>query len=341
MTEPLLSVQDLRTYFRTDRGLVRAVDGVSFALAQGVTLGLVGESGCGKTILCRTLMGLLPPSAWIPESASVRFNGHDLRRMTDKELRKVRGKEVAMIFQDPMTSLNPVMTVGAQISESLMLHLGFTKGDARNRSIELLRAVGIPSPERRVDEYPHQLSGGIRQRVAIAIALACEPKLLIADEPTTALDVTVQSGILDLLQREQSERDMSMILITHDLGVVAGRTEEIAVMYAGRMVERAATAELFHDTRMPYTRALIESIPKLDQSAHTRLRTIPGQPPDLINPPLGCRFAARCERAVDRCEQSSPELAATEPAEHLFACWYPMDGPAATEPADMGMENKA
>ncbi len=230
---PLLQVENLHTHFLTKRGLVRAVDGVSFNLKQGMTLGLVGESGCGKTILCRTLMALLPPSAKISDNARILFNGHDLRHLDEKSLRAIRGREVAMIFQDPMTSLNPVMKVGAQISETLIHHLGTSKQEARERGIKLLRAVGISAPERRIDEYPHQLSGGIRQRVAIAIALACEPKLLIADEPTTALDVTVQSGILDLLQEQQRERDMSMILITHDLGVVAGRTDEIAVMYAG------------------------------------------------------------------------------------------------------------
>jgi len=321
---PLLAVERLQTHFQTDRGLVRAVDGVDFTLEQGVTLGLVGESGCGKTILCRTLMGLLPPSAKIPDDAVVRFDGNDLRKLNEKALREIRGKDIAMIFQDPMTSLNPVMTVGAQISESLRLHLGYSKRDAHARSVELLRAVGIPAPQRRVDEYPHQLSGGIRQRVAIAIALACEPKLLIADEPTTALDVTVQSGILDLLQREQGERNMSMILITHDLGVVAGRTDEIAVMYAGKMVERASTRDVFHDTRMPYTRALIDSIPVLDQPAHTRLSTIPGQPPNLIYPPAGCRFAPRCNRVQERCRSEEPALSATVPSHHLFACWHPV-----------------
>jgi peptide/nickel transport system ATP-binding protein len=329
-TPPILDVRGLYTHFQTDAGLVRAVDGVTFALEQGVTLGLVGESGCGKTILCRTLMGLLPRSAKIPDTAQVFFNGTDLRTLAEKALCKVRGKDVAMIFQDPLTSLNPVMTVGAQIGESLRLHLGMSKRAARGRSIELLQAVGIAAPQRRVDEYPHQLSGGIRQRVAIAIALACEPKLLIADEPTTALDVTVQSGILDLLQREQRERNMSMILITHDLGVVAGRTDEIAVMYAGKIVERAPTRDIFADTRMPYTRALIDSIPRVDGPVHARLSTIAGQPPNLITPPPGCRFAPRCNRTQHRCSCEEPSLAATEPAHHSVACWYPMNTPAPT-----------
>ena len=317
-------MENLHTHFLTERGLVRAVDGVSFNLKQGVTLGLVGESGCGKTILCRTLMALLPPSAKISNNARILFNGHDLRHLDEKSLRAIRGKEVAMIFQDPMTSLNPVMKVGAQISETLIHHLGTSKQEARERGIKLLHAVGISAPERRIDEYPHQLSGGIRQRVAIAIALACEPKLLIADEPTTALDVTVQSGILDLLQEQQRERDMSMILITHDLGVVAGRTDEIAVMYAGKMVERSSTKKLFANMRMPYTQALMESIPHLDLAAHTRLKTISGQPPNLIYPPPGCRFAPRCSRAEDKCREEEPVLDSDSSVDHNFACWNPV-----------------
>ncbi len=326
---PLLQVENLHTHFRTDRGLVRAVDGVSFTLEQGVTLGLVGESGCGKTILCRTLMGLLPASAKISDKASIMFNGRDLRGLSEKQLRGVRGREVAMIFQDPMTSLNPVMKVGAQIAETLVHHLNMSKREARERGVELLRAVGISGPERRIDQYPHQLSGGIRQRVAIAIALACEPKLLIADEPTTALDVTVQSGILDLLRAQQRERNMSMILITHDLGVVAGRTDEIAVMYAGKMVERSSTKALFSNTRMPYTQALMASIPRLDHPTHTRLQTISGQPPNLIYPPPGCRFAPRCTRAEERCQKDEPVLVSDGAPDHTFACWRPVGMPAA------------
>ncbi len=327
--DPLLQVEDLHTHFMTERGLVRAVDGVSFTLGQGVTLGLVGESGCGKTILCRTLMGLLPQSARISDSARILFNGRDLRSLSEKQLRSVRGREVAMIFQDPMTSLNPVMKVGAQISETLIHHLGTSKTDARERGVELLRSVGISAPERRIDEYPHQLSGGIRQRVAIAIALACEPKLLIADEPTTALDVTVQSGILDLLRKQQRERHMSMILITHDLGVVAGRADEIAVMYAGKLVECSSTEALFTNTRMPYTQALMESIPQLDHPTHTRLKTISGQPPNLIFPPPGCRFAPRCARAEEICRTQEPVLGSDGAADHTFACWRPVGAPTA------------
>ncbi len=323
-TEPLLTVERLRAHFPTDRGLVRAVDGVSFTLEQGQALGLVGESGCGKTVLCRTLLGLLGRSAWSAEEASVRFAGRELRRLPEKALRQVRGRQIAMIFQDPMTSLNPVMKVGRQIAETLTFHLGMSKRAARARAVELLAAVGVPSPTRRVDEYPHQLSGGIRQRVAIAIALSCEPELLIADEPTTALDVTVQAGILDLLQQLQRERGMAMILITHDLGVVAGRTDQVAVMYAGKIVEKASTTALFANTRMPYTRALTDSIPHLSLPAHTRLKAISGAPPDLVRPAPGCRFAPRCPRAAHRCVRQEPELRADPGSDHWYACWHPV-----------------
>ena len=261
--EPLLEVANLRTHFNTPRGLVKAVDGVSFTLAQGRTLGVVGESGCGKTVMVRTLLGLLPSVARVSDDSEIRFAGLDLRRLSNRELRKLLGPEIAMIFQDPLTSLNPVMSVGAQIGETLTYHLGMKKSAARNKTVDLLTSVGIPLPEQRVDEYPHQLSGGMRQRVAIAMALACEPRLLIADEPTTALDVTVQAEILDLLRRQQRERNMAMILITHDLGIVAGHADDVAVMYAGKIVEWAPTVELFANMRMPYTEALLNSIPKL------------------------------------------------------------------------------
>jgi peptide/nickel transport system ATP-binding protein len=253
MSTPLLAVEDLHTHFRTPRGRVRAVDGVSFSLDRGRTLGIVGESGCGKSVLARTIMSLLPSNAWVPQASRVLFDGRDLRGLSERALRSVRGRQMAMIFQDPMTSLNPVMTCGAQIVEALAWHMGLGRRAARDRAVELFTAVGIPEPARRVDHYPHQLSGGMRQRVAIAIALSCEPALLIADEPTTALDVTVQAEILDLLNRQQRERHMALILITHDLGVVAGHTDDVAVMYAGRIVERAATTTLFAHTRMPYT----------------------------------------------------------------------------------------
>ena len=321
---PLLIVESLKTYLPTDRGLVRAVDGVSFTLDRGKTLGLVGESGSGKSMLCRTILGLLPCAAVVSRDASIRFDGREISQLPEKGLNRLRGLEIAMIMQDPMSSLNPTMTVGNQIAESLIYHLGMKRKPARGRAIELLKSVGIPMPERRVDQYPHQLSGGLRQRVAIAIALACEPKLLIADEPTTALDVTVQAEVLDLLQHLQEERNMAMILITHDLGVVAGRTHKIEVMYAGKIVEQAQTSEFFSDMRMPYTRALMDSIPRLADPPHTRLSTIAGQPPDLIDPLQGCRFAPRCPMAGKRCLVEDPPFEAHDRGDHMFACWYPV-----------------
>jgi peptide/nickel transport system ATP-binding protein len=322
---PLLAVEDLHTHFSTPRGRVRAVDGVSFSLDRGRTLGIVGESGCGKSVLARTIMGLLPSSARVPQASRVLFDGRDLRGLSERALRSVRGRQMAMIFQDPMTSLNPVMTCGAQIVEALTWHMGLGRRAARDRAVELFTAVGIPEPARRVDHYPHQLSGGMRQRVAIAIALSCEPALLIADEPTTALDVTVQAEILDLLDRQQRERHMALILITHDLGVVAGHTDDVAVMYAGRIVERAATTTLFAHTRMPYTEALLRSIPRLADPPHTPLETIAGRPPELIDPPPGCRFAPRCRYAADDCRHLAPALTGDG---HAFACWHPLGNPS-------------
>ncbi|MPZ31036.1 MAG: ATP-binding cassette domain-containing protein [Rhodospirillales bacterium] len=320
----MLAVEDLHTHFRTPRGRVRAVDGVSFSLDRGRTLGIVGESGCGKSVLARTVMGLLPSNARVPPASRVLFDGRDLRGLSERELRSVRGRRMAMIFQDPMTSLNPVMTCGAQVVEALTWHMGLSRRAARDRAVELFTAVGIPEPARRVDHYPHQLSGGMRQRVAIAIALSCEPALLIADEPTTALDVTVQAEILDLLNRQQRERRMALILITHDLGVVAGRTDEIAVMYAGRIVEQARTTVLFSRMRHPYTEALLRSIPRLADPPHTPLVTIAGRPPELIDPPPGCSFAPRCRYAADDCRRLAPALAGDG---HAFACWHPLGSP--------------
>ena len=320
---PLLQVCDLRVEFRTARGALRAVDGVSFELDAGRTLGIVGESGCGKTVLSRSLLRLNPIAG-----GRVVFDGQDLAAMDEADLRLVRGKDMSIVFQDPMTSLNPVLTIGSQIAETLTHHLRMGRGPAWTRARELLAAVGIPSPDARLREYPHQLSGGMRQRVTIAMALACEPRLLIADEPTTALDVTVQAQILDLLQQQQRERGMAMILISHDLGVVAGRTDEIAVMYAGRIVERAPTRQLFEHTRMPYTQALLRAIPRLDHDSHTRLLAIGGRPPDLVDPPPGCRFAPRCDRVRDRCREDEPPLGADSDPGHQFACWYPVGAPS-------------
>jgi len=296
------------------------VDGVSFELDAGRTLGIVGESGCGKTVLSRSLLRLNPVSG-----GRVVFDGTDLLGLDEAELRAVRGRDVSIVFQDPMSSLNPVLTIGRQVGETLVVHLGMSRRAARERARELLAAVGIPSPAARLDEYPHQLSGGMRQRVTIAMALACEPRLLIADEPTTALDVTVQAQILDLLKQQQEERGMAMILISHDLGVVAGRTDEIAVMYAGRIVERAPTRMLFSRVRMPYTEALLRAIPRLEEPSHTRLLAIGGRPPDLVSPPPGCRFSPRCHRVQDRCRRDDPPLMPDAEAGHAFACWYPVE----------------
>ena len=323
VTPPLLQVCDLRVEFRTERGLLRAVDGVSFELGAGRTLGLVGESGCGKTVLSRTLLRLNPVAG-----GRVVFEGQDLTAMDEGELRALRGRDVSIVFQDPMTSLNPVLTIGAQIVEVPTHHLRMGRPAARTRARDLLAAVGIPAPDARLREYPHQLSGGMRQRVTIAMALACEPRLLIADEPTTALDVTVQAQILDLLQQQQRERGMAMILVSHDLGVVAGRTDEIAVMYAGRIVERAPTRQLFARPRMPYTEALLRAIPRLDHDSHTRLLAIGGRPPDLVDPPPGCRFAPRCEHVRERCRREEPPLGGDGERGHEFACWYPVGAPA-------------
>ncbi len=324
-TDLLLEVTDLETAFETDRGLVRAVDGVSLSLAAGKTLGIVGESGSGKTVLSRSIMGLLPKRG-VVRSGSVRFEGTEISQLTPKEMRQYWGAQLAMIFQDPMTSLNPVMKVGKQITESIRQHLDVTRDFADDLAENLLASVRIPEPRQRLKEYPHQLSGGMRQRVCIAVALACGPKLLFADEPTTALDVTVQAQVLDLIREQQDERFMAMVLITHDLGVVAGRADEIAVMYAGRIVERAATPVLVADMKMPYTEALLSSIPKIGEPSHTRLATIPGRPPDLVHPPKGCKFAPRCPYVQDRCIEEEPPLLDASPG-HQYRCWFPVGTP--------------
>jgi peptide/nickel transport system ATP-binding protein len=327
---PLLEVEDLKTHFRTDRGIVRAVDGVTFSLERGRTLGIVGESGCGKTVLSRSIMGLLPKRDVI-RYGEVRFEGRQIAGLTPKQMRSFWGAQMAMIFQDPMTSLNPVMRIGKQITESLNYHLDISKSYANELAESLLDSVRIPEPKQRLREYPHQLSGGMRQRVCIAVALACGPKLLFADEPTTALDVTVQAQVLDLLQTQQRERFMAMILVTHDLGVVAGRADEIAVMYAGQIVEKAPTSVLFADMKMPYTEALLESIPKLGDKSHTRLNVIPGRPPDLSNPPPGCRFAPRCTYVQDKCREEEPPLTPASTPGHEFRCWFPVGTPEGRE----------
>ncbi len=323
---PLLEIEDLVTHFKVPSGIVHAVDGVSLKIERGETLGIVGESGSGKTVLSRSAMGLLTGGNVIQHGV-VRYAGHDIRSLKASDLRRLWGTEMAMVFQDPMTSLNPVMKIGRQIGESLRFHLGMSKAEARAASIAGLAAVGIPAPEQRVDEYPHQLSGGMRQRVTIAIALACGPKLMFADEPTTALDVTVQAQILDLLSHQQRERNMGMVLVTHDLGVVAGRADFVAVMYAGQVVEIARTRDLFSRVRMPYTEALLHAIPKLDSPSHTRLNVIEGRPPDLVHPPKGCRFASRCPYAQDICFNQAPPLVESSTPGHFYRCWFPVNTP--------------
>jgi peptide/nickel transport system ATP-binding protein len=323
----LLSVEGVSVDLPTPRGNLRAVDGIDLTVGAGRTLGIVGESGCGKTMLSRAILQLLPKKAKL--SGRVMFDGQDLVRLHPERLRKLRGRSLAVVFQDPMTSLNPVLTIGTQLIETLQEHLELDEGAAKKRSAELLAAVGIPAPEQRLMQYPHQLSGGMRQRVAIAIALSCEPKLLIADEPTTALDVTIQAQILDLLAREQRRRQMAMILITHDLGVVAGRTDDVAVMYAGRVVERAPTPALFKNMRMPYTEALLAAIPKIDAAPHTKLPAISGRPPDPTRPLHGCSFSPRCRYAAGRCHSEKPDLTEAESREHQYACFHPIETGAA------------
>ena len=304
----LLEVNELKTQFFTRDGVVRAVDGVTFHVDHGETLGLVGESGCGKSVTALSLMRLIPQPPGKIVNGSVLFDGQDVLKMDDDDVRGIRGNNIAMIFQDPMTSLNPVLTISRQISEALELHLKMDKGEARKRTIELLELVGIPSAKKRMDDYPHQFSGGMRQRVMIAMALSCNPKLILADEPTTALDVTIQAQILDLLKNLAREFRTAFILITHDLGVVAGMTQRIHVMYAGRIVEKADTGELFANPKHPYTWGLLRSIPRLDESRKAKLLPIEGLPPDLIAPPPGCKFEPRCQYRRDICKEKEPDL---------------------------------
>ncbi len=298
----LLEVKDLKTYFYTDAGIGKAVDGVTFSLDQGKVLGIVGESGCGKSVTSLSIMRLVDPTTGKYEGGSILFHGQDILKMSEKEISKLRGNKISMIFQEPMTSLNPVFTIGYQIEESLKIHKGMDKKAARARAIELLELVGIPEAGRRVDEYPHQMSGGMRQRVMIAMALAGDPELLIADEPTTALDVTIQAQILDLLRSLQKKLNMSIIIITHDLGVIAEMADEVAVMYAGDIVEKATAKELFENPMHPYTIGLMNSIPQVDEEVD-RLRTLEGLVPSLYDMPKGCRFAPRCKYACPECQQ--------------------------------------
>jgi len=324
-TTAVLEVTNLSTQIRLSRSVVEAVGNVDFAIGAGETLGLVGESGCGKSMTGLSLIRLLPNGGHIV-GGSIKLNGLELVDLAEDDLRAVRGNEIAIIFQDSQSSLNPTMPIGRQVAEPVRLHRGVSKREARERALEVLDLVGLPQPRERLDNFPHQLSGGLRQRVMIAIALACEPKVLVADEPTTALDVTIQAQILALLDDLEERLGMATLLITHDMGVVAGRTDRINVMYAGRVVETGKTERIFTGMRHPYTQALLGSIPSLDQDRSKALYTIPGLPPDLAPPPPGCRFAARCPRATEQCQVEEPPLTG-EDADHLFACWHPVDGP--------------
>jgi oligopeptide/dipeptide ABC transporter ATP-binding protein len=319
--EPLLAVRDLVIEFTTARGIVRAVDGVSLTIARGATLGLVGESGCGKSVTSLAIMRLLDPNARI-RGGTIDFDGRDLAALDEDEMRRLRGARLAMIFQEPTTSLNPVFSAGAQVAEALRCHRGLARDAAWAAAVELLRLVEIPDAERRARSYPHELSGGMRQRVMIAMAISCEPALLIADEPTTALDVTIQAQILDLLRDLKGRLGMSLLLITHDLGVVATEADEVAIMYAGRIVERAPSRALFAAPAHPYTHALLASLPRLDRRAE-RLTPIPGSVPDLLELPSGCRFRDRCPRASQRCAAEDPRLAEISPG-RLVACFHPL-----------------
>ena len=318
---PLLEVKNLKTQFFTQDGIVRAVDDVSFYVMPGETLGVVGESGCGKSITGLSIMRLIPQPPGKIVQGEILLEGRNVLAMDDNQIRRIRGKDIAMIFQDPMTSLNPVLTINRQLSEALQLHLGMSKDQARTRAIELLNLVGIPNAEQRIDQYPHQFSGGMRQRVMIAMALSCNPKLIIADEPTTALDVTIQAQILDLMRTLQAERDTGVIMITHSMGVVAGMADRVQVMYAGHIVETSTTEEVFGNPRHPYTVGLMKSIPRLDATTKEKLEPIRGLPPDLIDLPDMCPFVPRCNYAREKCEQKNPPLLEVKPG-HYSACWF-------------------
>jgi peptide/nickel transport system ATP-binding protein len=324
---PVLEIENLSTHIKLTSSVVQAVGNVDLRIDPGETLGVVGESGCGKSMTGLSIIGLLPPGGSIV-NGSIKLDGRELVGLKQEELRQVRGNEVAMIFQDPLTSLDPTKTIGYQVAEPVRLHRGATRAEALDRAVEVLNLVGLPRPKERLGDYPHQLSGGLRQRVMIAMALANEPKLLIADEPTTALDVTIQAQILALLRDLKDRLGMAMLLITHDMGVIAGHADRVNVMYAGRVVETAEVRQLFSEMHHPYTQALLASIPQLDQDANKALHAIPGLPPDLAHPPHGCRFAARCPRASDKCRAEEPSLSG-KTIEHLFSCWHPVDGPLA------------
>jgi oligopeptide/dipeptide ABC transporter ATP-binding protein len=324
MPERLLEVDDLAVHFATEDGMVHAVDGVSFTIDRGQVLGIVGESGSGKSVTAMTIMGLTR-GINAKFGGAVRYQGTDLLQISDREMQNYRGNEIGMIFQDPMTSLNPVYRVGEQITEAIQAHEKIDKRQARKRAVELLKQVGIPNPESRVDDFPHQFSGGMRQRAMIAMALSCNPAILIADEPTTALDVTIQAQIIELIGRLKRDFDSAVIMITHDLGVVADIADEILVMYAGRVVEAAATRDLFYDPQMPYTWGLLGSIPRLDRPRPERLYSIKGAPPSVINAPPGCKFRPRCPHAFEKCGEEPRLEQRVETPGHLDRCWLDVE----------------
>ena len=324
--EVLLDVRGLRTQFHTKAGVVRAVDGVSWNVRKGETVALVGESGCGKSVSALSVMRLVSAPAGRIVEGEILFKGRNLLDLPEEEMRKVRGREIGMIFQEPMTSLNPVLTVGRQLTEPLEIHLGMTKAQAHARAIELLSLVGITDGARRLRQFPHQFSGGMRQRIMIAMALACDPALILADEPTTALDVTIQAQILELMKSLSRRLGVAILMITHNLGVVARYADRVNVMYGGKIVERASARELYADPRHPYTLGLLRSVPRLDEPRRAKLQPIPGQPPDLSRLPAGCSFAPRCTYVVDRCRVEVPPLAELS-ADHLSACWLARDLP--------------
>jgi oligopeptide transport system ATP-binding protein len=319
--EPLIKIDNLKTRFHTEDGIVKAVNGISYSMDPGEVLGVVGESGCGKSVHALSIMRLIQIPPGEIESGEIWFNDRDLLKLSDREIRQIRGRDIAMVFQDPMSSLNPVYTVGLQIMEAIMLHKDVNKKEARERAAELLNLVGIPEANKRLDNYPHQFSGGMRQRAMIAMALSCDPKLLIADEPTTALDVTIQAQIINLVVKLQEELGMAVMWITHDLGIIAEMVHKINVMYAGFIIERGNAVDIFKRTRHPYTMGLLGSLPRIDEAPGTKLTSIPGLPPDLVNLPEGCPFYARCTYREEHCKQERPLLETTESNEHLVACW--------------------
>ncbi len=316
----LLEVKNLQTYFFTEEGVVRAVDGVDWEVEEGETLGLVGESGCGKSVTALSILRLIPNPPGRIVDGEILFEGQDLLQISDAEMRSIRGNRIAMVFQEPMTSLNPVLTIGGQLMESIQLNMGMNDDEARARSVELLDMVGIPEADARLDEYPHQFSGGMRQRVMIAMALSCNPKLLLADEPTTALDVTIQAQVLEIMARLAKELGTAVIVITHNLGVVARYADRVNVMYAGKIVEMGSATDIFMGPRHPYTVGLMDSVPRLDETEHVRLATIEGQPPLLIDPIPGCPFEPRCDWRIDKCSTDAPALE-TRGEGHVAACW--------------------